>query len=47
MEWVVVAVVVGIALLALVIVRRRAIEGETHARETAPGRGEDSAGDRE
>jgi hypothetical protein len=35
MEWVVVAVVVVIALVVFVITRRRTIEAETRARQTA------------
>jgi hypothetical protein len=51
MEWVVVGVVVMVALVGLVIVRRRAVEAETHAREAAPGstsgRDDGAAGDRD
>ena len=51
MEWVVVGVVVVIALMGLVIVRRRAVEAERHAREagTHPTahREDDATGDRD
>jgi hypothetical protein len=47
MEWVVVGVVVVIALVGLVIIRRRALEAERHAREATSGRDDDTTGERD